>query len=134
MKNFSTSVLANGSLKHGGRCGMASSRNKRLGKNSANIGPSLQTKSNKHVNSKLRLKFFNAVFGPNRWILCDPKVSIAQKIEYFDRVISPIACFAAAHRPVYRNDLHKMDVAYRRLLRSVVGPPRNIDGLDIAVA
>ena len=56
-----------------------------------------------------------------------PKVSIAQKLEYFDRVISPIACFAAGHRTIYRNDLRSMDVAYRRLLRSVVGPPRNMD-------
>ena len=66
-------------------------------------------------------------FNANRWILCDPKASIAQKIKYFDRVISPIPCFAAGHRTVYRNDLHKMDVAYRRLLRSVVGLPRNMD-------
>ena len=66
-------------------------------------------------------------FNANRWILCDPKVSIAQKLEYFDRVISPIACFAAGHRTIYRNDLRSMDVAYRRLLRSVVGPPRNMD-------
>ena len=50
-----------------------------------------------------------------------------QKLEYFDRVISPIACFAAGHRTIYRNDLRSMDVAYRRLLRSVVRPPRNMD-------
>lgn len=74
-----------------------------------------------------RLQAAAKAFNANRWILCDPKVSIAQKIEYFDRVVSPIACFAAGHRTVYRNDLHKMDVAYRRLLRSVVGPPRNMD-------
>ena len=74
-----------------------------------------------------RLQAAAKTFNANRWILCDPKVSIAQKIEYFDRIISPIACFAAGHRTVYRNDLHKMDVAYRRLLRSVVGPPRNMD-------
>ena len=74
-----------------------------------------------------RLQAAAKAFNANRWILCDPKVSIAQKIEFFDRVISPIACFAAGHRTVYRNDLHKMDVAYRRLLRSVVGPPLNMD-------
>ena len=64
-----------------------------------------------------RLQAAAKAFNANRWILCDPKVSIAQKIEYFDRVVSPIACFAAGHRTVYRNDLHKMNVAYRRLLR-----------------
>ena len=31
------------------------------------------------------------IFDANRWVLCDPKVSIPQEIEYFDRVISPIA-------------------------------------------
>ena len=65
-------------------------------------------------------------FNASKWILCDPKDSISQKIEYFDRVFSPIACLAAGHRTVYRNDLNKMDVAYRRLLRSMVGPPRNM--------
>ena len=70
-----------------------------------------------------RLQAAAKAFNTNRWILCDPKVSI----EYFDRVISPIACFAARPRTVYRNDLHKIDVAYRKLLRSVVGPPRNMD-------
>ena len=74
-----------------------------------------------------RLQAAAKTFNANKWILCDPKVSIALKIEYFDRVITPIACLAAGHRTVYRNDVHKMDVAYRRLLRSVVGPPRNMD-------
>ena len=74
-----------------------------------------------------RLQAAARAFNANRWILCDPKVAIAKKLEYFDRVISPIACFAAGHRTVYRNDLRSMDVAYRRLLRSVVGPPRNMD-------
>ena len=64
-----------------------------------------------------RLQAAARAFNANRWILCDPKVSIAQKLEYFDRVISP-----------KRSDLRSMDVAYRRFLRSVVGPPRNMDG------
>ena len=42
-------------------------------------------------------------------------------------IVSPIVCFAAGHRTIYRNDLRSVDVAYRRLLRSVVGPPRNMD-------
>ena len=39
----------------------------------------------------------------------------------------PLFLSTPGHRTIYRNDLHKMDVAYRRLLRSVVGPPRNMD-------
>ena len=42
-----------------------------------------------------RLQAAAKAFHANRWILCDPRVSIAQKIEYFDKVVSPIACFAA---------------------------------------
>ena len=52
-----------------------------------------------------RLQAAARAFNANKWILCDPKVSIAQKLEYFDRVISPIACIAAGHRTIYRNDL-----------------------------
>ena len=37
-------------------------------------------------------------FNANKWILCDTEVSIAQKLGYFDRVISTVACFAAGHR------------------------------------
>ena len=61
-----------------------------------------------------RLQAAAKAFNAHRWILCDPKVSMSQKLEYFDRVISPIACFAAGHRTIYRNDLRSMDVAYRR--------------------
>ena len=73
-----------------------------------------------------RLQAAARAFNANRWFLCDPKVSIAQKLECFDRIISPISCFAAAHRTIYRNDSRSMDVAYRPLLRSVVGPPHNM--------
>ena len=45
-----------------------------------------------------RLQAAAKAFNANRSILCDPKVSIAQKLECFDRVISPVACFAAGHR------------------------------------
>ena len=54
------------------------------------------------------------------------RVISLQTLEYFDRVISPIARFAAGHRTVYWNDLHNIDVAYRRLLRSIVGPARTL--------
>ena len=55
------------------------------------------------------------------------RVISRQTVQYFDRVISPIARVAAGHRTVYWNDLHNINVAYRRLLRSVVGPARNMD-------
>ena len=36
-------------------------------------------------------------------------------------------CFGAAHRKVYKQDLCKMDIVFRRLLRSIVGPPGDVD-------
>ena len=34
-----------------------------------------------------------------------------------------MACFAAGHRALYKNDLLNMDVSYRKLCRQIVGPP-----------
>ena len=33
-----------------------------------------------------RLQAAARAFNANRWIFCDPKVAIGQKVEYFDRV------------------------------------------------
>ena len=42
-------------------------------------------------------------------------------------MVTPAACFGAAHRKVYKQDLCKMDIVFRRLLRSIVGPPGDVD-------
>ena len=42
-------------------------------------------------------------------------------------MVTPVACFGAAHRKVYKQDLCKMDIVFRRLLRSIVGPPGDVD-------
>ena len=62
-----------------------------------------------------RLQSAAKIFNANRWILCDTRAAVAKRLEYFACVISPVACYAAGH------------VVQRRFLRSVVGPPRNID-------
>ena len=41
----------------------------------------------------------------------------------FAKVISPVACFGASHCAIHKNDLAKLDVEFRRLMRMVVGPP-----------
>ena len=74
-----------------------------------------------------RLQSASIVFNANRWILCDSRIAISKRLEYFDCVISPVARYAAGHRSIYKQDLHRFDVLQRRLLRSVVGPPRNVD-------
>ena len=41
--------------------------------------------------------------------------------------ITPVVCFAAGHRTILKKDLNKIDVTFRKLLRSVVGPPAATD-------
>ena len=45
--------------------------------------------------------------------------SIATPFAYFDAVVSPVACYAAKHRKAFKEDLHKLDITSRRLLRFV---------------
>ena len=45
----------------------------------------------------------------------------------FDTVITPVACFVAGHRAIFKNDLNNVDVVFRKLLRIVVGPPAATD-------
>ena len=74
-----------------------------------------------------RLQAASRAFNANRWILCDSRIAISRRLGYFDCVISPVACYAAGHGNIYKQDLHRFDVLQRRFLRSVVGPPRNVD-------
>lgn len=36
-------------------------------------------------------------------------------------------CYNAAHKTVSKQDLYKMDIVFRRFLRSIVGPPGEVD-------
>ena len=54
-------------------------------------------------------------------------MSLAARLRYFDTIITPVACFAAGHRAIFKNDLNNVDVVFRKLLRSVVGPPAATD-------
>ena len=74
-----------------------------------------------HLQAALR------AFNANRWILIDRHVSLATRLRYFDTIITPVPCFAAGHRTILKKDLSKIDVIFRKLLRSVVGPPAATD-------
>ena len=76
-----------------------------------------------HVDVKHHLQQASKAFFGNRWILTDHQVSIATRLRYFDKVVPTVACFAAGHRALYKNDLLNMDVSYRKLCRQIVGPP-----------
>ena len=74
-----------------------------------------------HVDVKHHLQ--QASNFANRWILKDHQVSITTRLKYFDEVVTTVACFAAGHRPLYRNDLVNIEVSYKKLCRQIVRPP-----------
>ena len=76
-----------------------------------------------HVDVKHHLQQASKAFFANRWILTDHQVSIATRLKYFEKVVTTVACFAAGHRALYKNDLVNMDVSYKKLCRQIVGPP-----------
>ena len=78
---------------------------------------------NTHLDLQHHLQAASRAFHANKWILCGKGVSILHRLRYFEKVISPVACFGASHRAIHKDDLAKLDVEYRRLMRMVVGPP-----------
>ena len=74
-----------------------------------------------HVQSSRRSLFANC------WILCDRNVRMNDRLNFFDKVVSSVACFAAAQRTIYQHDLNMLDVSFRRLTRQIVGPPGGLD-------
>ena len=55
------------------------------------------------------------------------EILVGSSFGYFESVVSPVACFAFGHRTVHTQHLHKMDVAFRRLLRRLVGLHGGVD-------
>ena len=66
-------------------------------------------------------------FFANRPYLVNRNVAMQDRFRYFNAMVIPVACFGAAHRKVYKQDLCKIDIVFRRLLRSIVGPPGDVD-------
>ena len=75
------------------------------------------------------LQAASRAFHADKWILCEKSVSVLHKLRYFEKVISPVACFGASHRAIHKDALAKLDVESRRLMRMVVGPPGVRSGL-----
>ena len=67
-------------------------------------------------------KAASRAFYANKLILSHKSVSIAQRLAYFDAMVTPVACFASGHRKIYKQDLRKLDVKFRKLVRTIVGP------------
>ena len=45
----------------------------------------------------------------------------------FNAVVSSVACFGSGHRAIYNSQLATLDVQFRKLCRSIVGPPPEVD-------
>ena len=73
------------------------------------------------------LQAASKAFLCHRAMLCDRNVPIGKRLRYFHAVISPVAVFAAGHRTMYKTDLRKFDVLFRKLFPNVVGPPAGMD-------
>ena len=72
------------------------------------------------------LQAASRAFFANKQILLDRNVCLKQRLEFFDAVVTPVACFAAGHRAIFHADIRQFDVEFRRLLRRIVGPPADI--------
>ena len=66
-------------------------------------------------------------FWAKKWILCDKHVPLSLRVKFFEAVVTPVACFGAGHRKISQPHLRKFDSEWRRLLRSMVGPPSGLD-------
>ena len=66
-------------------------------------------------------------FHRSCWILQDRKISVLWRLKYFDRVVSSTVCFSSGHRTIYKDHLLRLDVAFRKLCRSIVAPPSDTD-------
>ena len=73
------------------------------------------------------LQVASSAFYANKSILSDKSVSIAHRLVYFDAMVTPVACFASGHRKIYKQDFRKLDVKFRKLVRTIVGPPGGLD-------
>ena len=40
-------------------------------------------------------------FHASKWKLCDKTVPIAQRLQVFDKMVTPVVCFAAGHRAIH---------------------------------
>ena len=73
------------------------------------------------------LQAASRAFHAHRSILTNHQVSFKDRHTFFHAVVTPVACFAAGHRKIFKQELAALDVAHRKLLRRVVGPPAGMD-------
>ena len=72
------------------------------------------------------LQSASRAFFANKWIFLSRNVSIRNKLKFFNAIVTPIACFGAGPRCIHNADMAKLDINFRRMIRSVVGAPNQI--------
>ena len=73
------------------------------------------------------LQAASRAFLANRSMLTNHQVSVKYRLTVFHAVVTPVACFAAGYRKIFKQELAALDLAHRKLLRRVVGPPAGMD-------
>ena len=66
-------------------------------------------------------------FYVKKHVLCAKNILIGTRLRYINTTIYKIACFAGSSTTLTRHHCHRLDVAFRSLLRKVVGHPPNWD-------
>ena len=66
-------------------------------------------------------------FYAHRLFLINRKVTTRDRFKYFDAMSLLLLVFGAAQREVCKEDLCKVDIVFRQLVRSIVGPPGDVD-------
>ena len=66
--------------------------------------------------------FFN-----NKGVLSDRSVAVKTLLNFFNKIVTPVATFAASHHTPYKQDLQKLAIVFRHLSSRVVGRPGALD-------
>ena len=48
------------------------------------------------------------------------------KSVYFDVMLRPVACSAGGHRKIYKQGISKLDIKFRKIVRTIVGLPGDL--------
>ena len=88
------------------------------------LGCILSAQSSHSLDVNFEIQAACKAFYANVGVLCDKKVSLQHLLQCFNAVVSPVACCAAIHRKIF---IAKLDITFRRWLRSVAGSCGDVD-------
>ena len=84
--------------------------------------------TNNHASDLVHhLQAASKAFYAHRLFLINRKVTTRDRFKYFDAMSLLLLVFGAAQREVCKEDLCKVDIVFRQLVRSIVGPPGDVD-------